>query len=202
MLVRKWLFDLSVIGVALFCTFFGVAQGTGCESIGAEEINLEVLMGQLAQAKDGRANFIELRYLSVLEKPLKIQGTLTYEASGRITKLTVKPYREKITVLEDEVFIENDEGLKKMDLGWLAPVKAATESLRAILHGDRERLLRNYKTKVAGSIDCWQIDLAPKKGDLGVFLKEIQIKGANGEIKSIQYVETNGDRTLMHLTND
>ena len=89
-----------------------------------------------------------------------------------------------------------------MKLESAAPVKVATETLRAILDGDLEALQRNYKAKVAGSIGCWEIDLSPKNRTLGLFLKKIQLMGANGQIKRIQYVETNGDRTVMHLTNE
>ena len=113
MLKGKWLFDLSRIGMALLCTFYGVAEGIDCQLKDTKEVTLASLMSKFSRIKRGKARFIEMRYLTVLEEPLKIEGTLTYEATGKIIKLTLKPHREKLTVFEGAVTIENDEGSKK-----------------------------------------------------------------------------------------
>ena len=116
--------------------------------------------------------------------------------------MTVKPYKKKLTILEREIVIENDEGAKKPNLRSLRLIKGAVEGLLGRIDGDLEALHRNYKSEIAGSFDCGEIDLASKNWRFNLFSKKIRLMEANGQIENCQDIETNGDRTVMHLSNE
>lgn len=174
-----------------------LAAGASC----ASEWNVTELMRVLALTKEGRASFIEKKYIGIVDKPLVSSGELAFTAPDRLEKRTVKPTPEALLLDGDSLVIEQaDKRRLTVRLQEHPEVAAFVESIRGTLAGDRLALEKVFALELSGSMEKWQLVLTPTQARMSRLISRIRIGGTQGEVKAISFEQADGDRSEMAIT--
>ena len=164
---------------------------------------LEQLMSELARVQHAKARFVERKYLKLLKQPLELSGTLEYRAPAYVERRTLKPKPESFIVDGDILTLENARGQRRTYVLQDNPVLwAFVESIRSTLKGDLAALDRFYRVTFEGDDQDWRLGLTPKQARMSAVISLIQIAGSAGTIRTIEIRETQGDRSVMTVSED
>ena len=182
----------------LLAVCIGVAW---CANGYAADWTLSDLMQLLAQQKSGKASFAEKKYIGILDKPLESSGELSFEAPGRLEKRTLKPRPETMLLDGDNLTVTlYDKRPLNLRLQDHPEVVAVVESIRGTLSGDKAALEKNYTVDFSGSQGKWQLTLTPVQKVVAKVVRQIHIGGADANIKTITFDQTDGDRIEMTIS--
>lgn len=155
------------------------------------------LMNDLARHKGGRAKFVETKYIALLDRPLVSTGELTYGAPDRLEKRTLTPKPETLRLDRDTLSIEREKQKLSINLASQPEALAFVDSLRGTLNGNRSALEKNYLLHLSGNPDKWVLTLLPSDQRIASLVQRITISGSRDHIRSIEYLQADGDRSLM-----
>jgi outer membrane lipoprotein-sorting protein len=186
------------------CLCVGLMLPAARAQAGADAWGPQQLMAELAQREHAQASFVEAKYLRLLSRPLALSGTLSYTPPDRLEKRTLSPNEEILVVDGDRVSVEIKARRIKRTLSLQQhPVLwAFVESLRATLRGDLETLQRFYRIELAGDAAGWRLALTPSERRMSAVISEIRIGGGDGRVRSIEILETRGDRSVMRIREE
>jgi outer membrane lipoprotein-sorting protein len=162
----------------------------------------EQLMSELGQASKGAAHFVERKYMKVLQTPLELSGTLTYEPHGKMVKQTLQPKPETMTIDDDKLVIERRGKQRTMRLQDSPQLWAFVASIRSTLNGDLATLRQFYDLTLDGDSHRWTLVLTPKDSRMRAVIAAIRIGGGSGHIATVEVNETKGDHSLMTIVQD
>lgn len=157
------------------------------------------LMDELARHKGGKAKFVEKKYISLLDKPVISTGEMTFSAPGFLEKRTLTPKVETLRLDKDLLSIEREKQKFTINLSSQPQALAFIDSIRATLSGNRAALEKNYLLHLAGNSDKWVLTLLPSDEKISAFVLRITISGSKNQIRSIEYLQADGDRSLMNI---
>lgn len=157
------------------------------------------LMDELARNKGGRASFVEKRYIALLDKPLVATGEMSFTPPDRLEKRTLTPKPEILRLERDTLSIEREKQKLTIQLGNQPEALAFVDSIRGTLAGDRTALERNYALYLAGSHEKWTLTLLPSEPKIAALLQRITVSGNRSRIRSIEYLQADGDRSVMTI---
>lgn len=167
----------------------------------AADWTLQELMGVLAQQRSGKANFVEKKYLSVLDQPLESAGELSYVAPDRLEKRTTKPRQESMLLEGDNLTVQQPgKRVLRLRLQDHAAIAATVESIRGTLAGDLESLEKNYAVNLSGNPHKWQLSLVPVNDAVARIVRFVHITGMDANINTIRFEQTDGDRSEMTIS--
>ncbi|NJD23830.1 MAG: outer membrane lipoprotein carrier protein LolA [Betaproteobacteria bacterium] len=157
------------------------------------------LMADLARNKGGKARFVETRTIALLDKPVVATGEMTYTAPDRLEKKTLTPKAETLLLERNMLSIEREKQKLTINLGNQPEALAFVDSIRGTLAGDRAALERSYGLHLAGTPDKWTLTLLPSDTRIAALLQRIVVSGNRDRIRTIEYVQADGDRSLLTL---
>ncbi len=157
------------------------------------------LMGELAQVQTSRARYSEVKRVAMLQKPLRLSGTLFYERPARIERHQTQPFDEVIRVDGDRLSVEREGKTRRISLQNAPLVAALVESLRATLAGDGIELERLYAVRVEGTRQRWTLALTPREVEIAGVVKAIAIAGSGSRIARMEIQEPGGDGSVMTI---
>lgn len=160
------------------------------------------LMQSLAKVAAGRATFVETKYLAMLDRPLQSSGELWYRAPDHLEKRTLKPRPETLVIDGDTLTIERGSRKLSVQLQEYPELAGFLDSIRGTLAGDRQALERTFKLKLEGNPERWQLSLAPLDAKMATTIHLIRIAGSRDNVRSIEIIQTDGDRSVMTVTRD
>ena len=183
-----------------------IAGSAGTAALGAEgaEWGLAQLMESMAAVKTSRSKFSEKKHLAILNAPLVSSGTLLFRAPDRLEKHTLSP-RKAVLILEGErLTIEDAEAGKQrtVELQAYPVIRAFVEGVRATLAGDLDALSRYYRVTLDGHRAGWRLTLRPVDPEMQALVKIVLIDGSGSRIRTLEIVESAGDRSVMTITKD
>lgn len=182
----------------LFALCLGMVM---CASSYGGDWALSDLMHLLAQQKSGKANFIEKKYIGFLDQPLESSGELSFDAPDRLEKRSLKPRPETMLLDGDKLTVTLYEkqplNLRLQDH---PEVAAMVESIRGTLCGDKAALEKSYAIDFTGPQGKWQLTLTPLQKAVSKVVRQIRIGGADANIKTITFDQTDGDRFEMTIS--
>ena len=76
---------------------------------------------------------------------------------------------------------------------------AYANSIRGLLNGNATLLKRNYVLKLSGDPAHWVLLLLPTDPRIQSLIKSISVNGSGDHLQTIEYDQTNGDRSVMTL---
>ncbi len=160
---------------------------------------LDRLMALLARRKHGEVPFTERDTLSILSRPLESSGVLIYDAPDHLVKRTLRPKRESLALDGDVVTVRRGGRALHFDLDSYPQAAPYVDAIRATLAGDRAALERVFHVEFEGSLAHWKLALTPRQAGMAKSVRRIRIAGARDDIRRIEILERNGDRSLMTL---
>jgi hypothetical protein len=165
----------------------------------AAGFDLGQLMSDLAGNKGGRASFVEKKYIALLDKPLVATGEMSFTPPDRLEKRTLTPKPEILRLERDTLSIEREKQKLTIQLRNQPEALAFVDSIRGTLAGDRTALERNYALHLAGTQEKWTLTLLPSEPKIAALLQRITVKGSRSRIGSIEYLQADGDRSVMTI---
>ena len=155
------------------------------------------LMNDLARNPGGKAKFVEKKFIALLDKPVVSTGELSYSAPDRLEKRTLTPKPETLRLDRETLSIERERQKLTINLGNQPEALAFVDSLRGTLTGNRAALEKNYLLHLSGTPDKWVLTLLPSDEKIAAFVQRIVVAGSRNQIRSIEYLQADGDRSLM-----
>lgn len=169
----------------------------------AADWGVEQLMQALGEVKSSKARFIERKHMAILNAPLETSGALLYTAPDRLEKHTRTPRQESLLLERDRLTIESPERKRRtVALQDYPVIWAFVESIRSTLAGDLATLAHFYEVRLEGGVERWRLLLRPRDPQMEEFVREIRLSGSGNRINAIETIETNGDRSVMTITQD
>ena len=165
----------------------------------ATSARLDELMQLLAARRHGHVAFTEVQSLAILDRPLESSGELLYDAPDRLEKRTLKPKPEDLTIEHGMLTATRGRHTRTVELAAYPQLAPLVESLRATLSGDRAGLERAFAVELSGELAGWTLRLTPRDAAAARVVREVQISGSRGALKSVEILHADGDRTLLTL---
>jgi outer membrane lipoprotein-sorting protein len=165
----------------------------------ASDIDMPSLMQLFAASKSMKAEFVERKYLRVLDAPVESRGDLLFQAPSRLEKRTQLPRAEIMLIDGNKVSIERGTFKRSMSLDDFADMASMVQSLTATFRGDQAGIEKYFNWRLTGPAAKWQLVLKPKNSKLFVQLQEIRLSGIDSYVHTVETTLTDGDRSLMTL---
>ncbi len=163
-------------------------------------VELTELMQRLSTVRTAGGKFTERKYLSILNEPLILEGTVHYRAPDYLKKEYDDPDSESYEVRGDNLTIEFPDGRRRdLSIDEHPVLRAFVESYRGTLAGDLETLRRHFELELGGHMDEWQLRLTPRTPELAERLRAVVMRGREGTVTSVETLEASGDRSVMTL---
>ncbi len=164
----------------------------------AADIELAELMRTLADVRTAKGRFTEYKYLSILNEPLILKGSVQYTAPDYVRKEYDSPDSESYEVRGENLTIEFPDGRRReLSIDEHPVLRAFVESYRGTLAGDLETLKRYFDLELSGDMYDWQLRLTPIRKNLAEILSAVVMLGRGGTVYSVETLEAGGDRSIM-----
>lgn len=160
---------------------------------------LQQVMGLLAQRRHGEVPYVEEDHLAVLDRPVKSSGVLVYEAPDHLEKRTLKPKEESLVLDGDELTVRRGRRTYRMQLSSYPQVAPLVDAIRDTLAGNEQALEKVFKVQFSGSLADWKLELTPLDREVARKVRRLEIGGARDEIRSVEILQVDGDRSVMTL---
>lgn len=165
----------------------------------AADLTVEQLMQSLAKSGQGRASFVEKKYIAALERPVESSGELSYSAPDRLEKKTIKPKMETMLLVGDVLTIERGRKKHTLQVSDYPELAGFINGIRGTLTGDRKALERSFRLTLAGDVQRWNLTLAPHDAQIAQSVHQIQIAGSHDNVRTITILHADGDRSVMTI---
>jgi len=161
------------------------------------------LMRTLAQVKAGEATFTETRTVAMLERTLQSSGRLSFEAPDSFVRETLKPRREKIAVIGNQVTMSIGSGTgarsRTVPLDSVPEAAVIMEAIRGTLTGNRDAIERNFTPTVTGTPQRWALELKPREPRLRELVISVRLGGEKGLVREVTVAMADGDKSVMTI---
>jgi len=166
----------------------------------AADPDVDTLLARLPRPAPDSTSFVEVRYSTLLKKPIVVSGHLEHREDGSLVRRVEWPYQE-VTVLDGEnVSVERAGGKpRRFTLDRAPELRGMLASFGAILQGDRQLLDRYFAVTAQGSDSRWEMTLMPRDDKLKRHLSRVVIDGTGSRPKCFTLEEPDGDGSLMAL---
>lgn len=168
-------------------------------AVDREGAGLDRLMALLSKRRRGEVRFVEEDRLGILERPLKSWGVLVYEAPGHLEKRTLGPKPGTLIVDGKTVTVRRGRSTLQMDLSAYPQIAPYVDAVRDTLAGNLQGLEHVFKVRFEGSLGHWRLALTPLDRRAARRVRRIGIEGTRAEIRKVEIVQADGDRSVMQL---
>ena len=165
----------------------------------ANEINMPTLMQLFSANKSIKTEFVERKFVRILDSPVESSGELIFIAPTHLEKNTKLPRAESMMIDGNKVSIERGSFKRSMSLDDLADMASLVRSLTATFRGDQAGIEQYFTWVLTGTNKKWQLVLKPKSIKLFATIREISFKGENDHVQTVETTLTDGDSSLMTL---
>ena len=157
-------------------------------------------MALLAQTKEGRATFAEERHIGGFDAPMRTSGELYFKAPDVFERRALKPAAESMVVHGNQMTLARGSTRRTMALDAAPEAQAIVGAIRGTLTGDAATLERHFKVGLSGGPGDWLLDLQPLDAQLQANVRNVQLRGKQGVVGSIEIWFASGDRSVMTIT--
>lgn len=166
----------------------------------ANEIDMPTLMQLFSSNKNIKTEFVERKFVRILDAPVESKGELIFIAPAHLEKNTKSPRAENMTIDGNKVSIERGSFKRTLSLDDLADMASLVQSLTATFRGDQAGIERYFNWTLTGTVKKWQLSLKPKNIKLFVLIREISFKGESDFVHTVETTLTDGDSSIMMLS--
>jgi len=166
----------------------------------AADPDVDKLLARLVRPAPDSTSFVEVRYSSLLEKPIVVSGRLEHREDGSLVRRVEWPYQEVTELQGENVSVERAGSRpRRFTLGRAPELRGMLASFGAILQGDRDTLDEYFIVTARGSDSRWEVTLTPRDDKLGRRLSRIAVDGTDNRPQCFTLEEPDGDCSLMAL---
>ena len=188
---------LAFVSIAFVLLLAALVVPSG--ALAQAPVSLAELMSTLARTPAGEADFTERRQVAMLEQTLESSGRLSFEAPDTFVRETLKPRRERVAVVGNQLTLTQGGRTRTLALDANPEAALIVEAIRGTLTGNREALERFFKASVSGDVRQWRLELAPRDWRLLAQVRSITVSGQADVVREVQVVLPDGDRSVMTI---
>ena len=175
------------------------AGATPARAQAKAQFDLLQLMQTLAQIKAGEATFTETRTVAMLERTLQSSGRLSFEAPDSFVRETLKPRRERIAVVGNNVTMSLGTRTRTVPLDSVPEAAVIMEAIRGTLTGNRDAIERNFTPSVTGTLQRWALELKPREPRLRELVIAVRLVGERALVREVTVAMADGDKSVMTI---
>jgi Outer membrane lipoprotein carrier protein LolA-like len=179
--------------------FLSMLLSALCSTAYASDLDMSTLMQLFASNKNIKTDFVERKFIRVLDAPVESSGELVFIVPAHLEKNTKLPKAEAMTIDGNKVSIERGSFKRTMSLDDLSNMASMVQSLTATFRGDQAGIEQYFTWALTGTLKKWQLVLKPKSIKLFITIREIRFKGEGDYIHTVETTLTDGDSSLMTL---
>ena len=166
-------------------------------------------MGELAEVTHARLEFAETKKSIFLIVDTTIEGEMEYRAPDYIVKETLTPFNEKVVIDGEYMSIEKTPssgksetqiGVQNYSVDSHPLLKAAVESMRAMLAGNYAMIKDNYDIDFQGERESWSLSLVPRQTQIQEHIERLDLVGSGTMIAKVVTIQADGDVTTLELS--
>lgn len=148
-----------------------------------------------------KAEFAEEKHISLLARPLRQTGTIYFDRSRGIARVTRTPRPERMVLTDTSLRVEKGNELEEIRLDKSKALKAFALIFPALLRGERAELEAGFGLRLRGTVkQAWSLTLTPKDPALCGLIARVVVSGKGAEVSSLQVMEASGDSTTTRLS--
>ncbi|MFO1269747.1 MAG: LolA-related protein [Rubrivivax sp.] len=191
--------DRRAFVLAAACTVASVAVPAAARAQAGKPFSIDALMVLLAQRGSGQARFTEERTVAGFEGPLRSSGLLSFTAPDRFSRETLEPRRERMEVAGNQIRLERGGRVRVLTLDAVPELVALVEGLRGTLSGNAALLRKHFELRLEGQARLWTLTLLPLDSTLASQVRQLQISGTQGDLRSVDMQMAGQQRSLMTI---
>ncbi len=161
----------------------------------AAEWNIDRLMHSLAQTRSGHASFVEKKFITLLEKPIKSSGRLRFSAPDTLEMHTLKPKTEIMLVRGDTLTVDHE----RIRLPDHPELLAFIDGIRGTLTGNRQMLEQFFRLSLEGDENRWTLTMLPRQQKVAQAVRWIRVYGSGPAVTRIDVLKTDHDRSVITI---
>lgn len=164
----------------------------------APTLDAAALVVALKRDTPARTAYTELRFSSLLDRPLILHGELEYLGPGQLGKRVDTPYHEQTTIADGDAVVQRDERKpRRFPLSRAPELEGFLRGFAALLGGDAEALARDFTLAASGTSANWQLRLAPRDRRLAKRIRAIEVDGGGNTPRCFRTHEADGDLGVL-----
>ena len=143
-----------------------------------------------------QATFSEEKHIALLARPLRQSGTIYFDRSRGIARLTRAPRQERVVLTTTSLRIEKGNQVEEIPLDKSKGLRAFAMVFPALLRGDRAELEAAFALSLSGTPrQAWSLTLTPVEPALCGLVSRLVVSGQGAEVSRVQTFEASGDTT-------
>jgi hypothetical protein len=161
-------------------------------------IDAQKIVAGLKREAPARTRFSELRFSSLLERPLILHGELEYGGPGKLSRNVDTPYVEHMTIENGEASVQRgDKPARKFSLSQAPELEGFLRGFAALLGGDAAALQRDFTLTASGNESRWRLKLTPSDDRLAKRMGSLEVDGAGTSARCFHTYEADGDVNVL-----
>lgn len=144
--------------------------------------------------------FAEVRFSSLLQKPLIVSGELGYTGPDNLDRQVTQPYREHTAIRGESVRVEREgEPVRSFALKRAPELRGLLAGFSALLAGDAASLRRSFTIESQATTEGWSIAMTPIDLRARKRVKQLVAVGHANEPRCFTLTTADGGVSVMLL---
>ena len=170
--------------------------------------SLDMLMQALSEVNSLKAEFEEVKTLSIFSSDVTVKGWLNYTRPNYIERQIVSPHRELTIIEDDQIRIAHEAGKEDnnareqtLSIDVHPAVRTLIESIRATFAGDVAVLKNYYNLMFSGTRENWLLTLEPITEKVKEHVRQVKISGSDRNVTKILTIESDESESEITIVN-
>jgi hypothetical protein len=141
-------------------------------------VDAQAIVAGLKRDAPARTAFSEVRFSSLLERPLILHGELVYDGPGKLARNVKSPYDERMTIDNGQASVQRgDKPARAFSLSQAPELEGFLRGFTALLGGDAAALSRDFTLVATGNATAWHLKLTPRDDRLARRITALEVDG-------------------------
>jgi len=162
----------------------------------ANQLSIGTLFQQLKKNESVTIKFAEIRRTRFLSLPETLTGVMKFRPPAYFER---KSGSRAMVIDGDQISISSASGNKTLNINESPALQAMVTAFVAPLSGEPDKISNFFSIDLAGTEAAWTLKLKPLSTAVSGYIKSISMTGSNGQILTIETVESNGDTSYITL---
>jgi hypothetical protein len=158
----------------------------------------QAIVASLKRDAPARTSFAEVRFSSLLERPLILRGELEYDGPGKLSRTVKSPYDEHMTITDGQASVQRgDKPARAFSLSQAPELEGFLRGFAALLGGDAAALAHDFTLTASGNANAWHLKLTPRDDRLAKRITALEVDGADKSARCFHTFESDGDVNVL-----
>ncbi|MHC1480670.1 LolA-related protein [Frateuria aurantia] len=160
--------------------------------------SVDAVIAALAQQPPARVEFVEIRFLHVMDRPLQSSGEMAWLGGTHLQRRVAQPAPELVDIDGDRVTLQRQgHDPRHFSLQRAPELQLMLQSFSALLEGNAATLRQSFElTLQSRAQGNWTLDLVPHDEALRKQMPHLAIDGRGRQLRCMRIDEAQGDHSV------